>query len=214
MYNKSDQIIWDRVFSDIPDEWTQVGPSESMLDCLEYFRNNNVRTALDLGCGIGIWALFLSKSKMKVKGLDFSRKAIDFAKKWSMKENQEIIFDCSPLVDHPFRNELFDGILAAKILDNIPSEQLTATKNQLDRNLSPNGILFGLFNPYMIADQLSQLNIGSNPTKGITSINFKDDELEQLFPHYELLEFKHYEYGFRGLVWQKPANIREGESKG
>ncbi|WP_430965865.1 methyltransferase domain-containing protein [Spongiimicrobium sp. 2-473A-2-J] len=202
-YNITDQGIWDSIFSEVPEAWTRTAPSESMRDCLDHFKEHRVQTVLDLGCGIGIWALFLSKAGVKVTGFDFSQKAIDFAQDWAKKEGQEVVFSCAPLTDHPFQNQSFDGILAAKILDNISSEELNIVKQQINAQLNPNGILYALFNPYMAQDQLAILKKSDNPTKGITSINFKDRELEQLFPEYHLLQFKRYEHGFRGLVWQK-----------
>lgn len=205
MFNKSDQIIWDKIFSNVPPEWTQFEASEAMLDCLNYYKKNNIRTVLDLGCGIGIWAMFLSKSNLKVSGVDFSRKAIDFAKKWAQSENQEIMYECSPLIDNPFINKTFDGILAAKILDNISNEELLKVKAQIDRSLTQNGVLYCLFNPYMTKENIEELGKSDNPTKGITSINFKDNELKKLFPKLNLLEFRHYAYGFRGLIWQKSS---------
>ncbi|MGB5821614.1 MAG: class I SAM-dependent methyltransferase [Saonia sp.] len=206
MFNKSDQIIWDSIFSNVPPEWTQPEVSEAMRDCLKYYNRNNVRTVLDLGCGIGIWAMFFSKSNLKVSGVDFSRKAIDFAKKWAQSENQEIIYECSPLIDNPFINKAFDGILASKILDNISNEELLKAKTQIYGNLNQNGVLYGLFNPYMTEENSEELSKRDNPTKGITSINLTDNELKELFPKLNLLEFRHYEHGFRGLIWQKEAN--------
>ena len=204
-YNTTDQRIWEDIFSVVPEEWTQIEASESMRDCLDHFKEQQVQTVLDLGCGIGIWALFLSKAGLKVTGLDFSKKAIDFAQKWAQKEKQEIAFECVPLTDHPFQNQSFDGILAAKILDNISSEELEVVKEQINTGLSPNGILYALFNPYMTPNQITALKKSDNPTKGVTSINFKDGELKKLFPELQLLEFRHYEHGFRGLVWQKSS---------
>ena len=205
MFNKTDQNIWDKIFSNVPPEWTQFEASEAMHDCLQYFKRNNIRTVLDLGCGIGIWAMFFSRSNLKVSGVDFSKKAIDFAKKWARSENQEIIYECSALINNPFIDKTFDGILAAKILDNISHEELQIVKSQIGRNLNQNGILYCLFNPYMTEEKIEEVRNSDNPTKGVTSINFQDNELKELFPKLNLLEFKRYEYGFRALIWQKSS---------
>lgn len=203
MHNVADQRIWDHIFEEVPKEWTQAEASESMRDCLDHFKKHQVQTALDLGCGIGIWSLYLSKAGLKVTGIDFSQKAIGFAQDWAKKEKQEIVFSCAPLTDRPFQKVTFDGILAAKILDNISKRELDVVKQQINAHLNPGGILYALFNPYMTPDQITALKMSDNPTKGITSINFKDEELKELFPEYQLLEFKRYQHGFRGLVWQK-----------
>lgn len=202
-YNTSDQTIWNKVFSNIPDEWTHIEASGSMRDCLDYFKNNKVQTVLDLGCGIGIWSMYLSRSGLKVKGVDFSDNAIDYANNWAIKEGQKIDYACSPLTNHPFCEEVFDGIVAAKILDNISKREFVDVSDLIFSNLKNNGILYCLFNPYMTNEQLDNLEDSNNPTKGITLTIYSDKEIIQLFPKFKLLNLKHYEHGFRGLVLQK-----------
>lgn len=202
-FNREDQTIWNNIFSNIPEEWTKVPPSESMRDCLKFFQENHVQNVLDLGCGIGIWSMFLSQHQIRVKGVDFSQKAIDYAKLWAEKEQQDIIYDCASITNHRFIEEPFDGILVAKILENISRNELSQVKGQILRNLKPGGVLFGLFNPWMTEQQLAQLEKEDHPTLGITSINYEDTALENLFPTLDLAYFNTYEYGFRGLVWRR-----------
>lgn len=204
-YNRNDLIIWEKVFENIPSEWKKVEPSDSMNDCLNFFKQNNIHTVLDLGCGIGIWSIFLGKNGLTVKGVDFSKNAIEFAREWSKKGKINVVFVCSSLINHSFKKILFDGIVAAKILDNISKLEFVEVKRGILSNLKMNGILFCLFNPQI--SEINEIKNSKNPTEGITHIIYSDEELKQLFPDMILLDFKYYEHGFRGMVLQKKNNI-------
>ncbi len=62
---------------------------------------------------------------------------------------------------------------------------------------------FCVFNPYLTKTDNEKLMKSDNPTKGITHIVYKNEELEKLFPKLTLLKFITFEYGFRGLIWEK-----------
>ena len=202
-YNLKDKDIWERVFSNIPMEWKKVGPSDSMLCCLDFFQKHNVKSALDLGCGVGIWSIFLAKNGISIKGVDFSKNAIDYANNWANEEKINAIFDYSDLVNHSFKKEAFDGIIASKILDNVSRVEFSEISQQIESNLNYGGILFCVFNPYLTETDNEKLMKSDNPTKGITHTIYKDKELEKIFPKLTLLEFRTFEHGFRGLIWKK-----------
>ncbi|WP_142784690.1 class I SAM-dependent methyltransferase [Changchengzhania lutea] len=202
-YNPKDKKIWEQVFSKIPEEWKKHAPSSSMLDCLERFKKHDVQSVLDLGCGVGIWSIFLGKKGFSIKGLDFSKNAIDFANNWAKEESVDALFECSSLVSHPFKKETFDGVIASKILDNISRIELLKVSKQIQLNLKDGGILYSVFNPYLIEADIEKLKKRHNPTKGITHIVYQNEELRELFPNLTLLEFKIFEHGFRGLIWKK-----------
>ncbi|WP_191859519.1 class I SAM-dependent methyltransferase [Hanstruepera ponticola] len=201
-----DKDIWEQVFSNIPMEWKEVSPTDSMLFCLDYFQKHNVESVLDLGCGVGIWSVFLAKNGISVKGVDFSKNAIEYAKNWAKEEKVRALFDYSDLVNHSFKKESFDGVVASKILDNISRFKLSEVSQQIESNLNDGGILFCVFNPYLNETDREKLMKSDNPTKGITHTVYKDEELEKIFPELNLLEFRIFEHGFRGLIWQKEEN--------
>jgi len=198
-----DKIIWDQIFAKVPAEWKKTEPSLSMMDCLRFFQRDQVKKVLDLGCGVGIWSMFLAKSGLLVKGVDFSENAVDFARKWAKEENVNAYFECATLTDHAFGEESFDGIVASKILDNISQDEFQKVRAQIKSNLKTGGILFCLFNPNITDMEVEQLQNSNNPTKGLTHVIYSDEELKHLFPDLNLLEFKYYKHGFRGLILKK-----------
>ena len=201
----NDHRIWNTLFEDIPPQWKQIPPSQEMQDCLEFFQHHNVSNVLDLGCGVGVWAMYLSKAGLRLKGVDFSQNAIDFAAGWAREEKQEIEFRCAPVTSEAFPTERFDAVVAAKILDNISRQEFAVVLNHLETSLGNEGLLYCLFNPAMTVEELEQLELSDNPTKGITHILYTDEELRRLFPGFDLLAFKRYTHGFRGLFLQKRA---------
>ena len=174
-----------------------------MRDCLKFFQKNNVKSVLDLGCGVGIWATFLSKAGLTVKGVDFSSNAIKFASKWAAEEKLQIEYTCCPITGISFTQEQFDGVVAVKVLDNISREELEIVKDSIFKCLREKGLLYCLFNPYMTTEELRMIHKSDNPTKEITLTIYTDAELKNLLPQFKLLDFKTYEYGFRGLFLRK-----------
>lgn len=206
--NRNDQKIWNRLFEDIPPQWKQAPPSQDMQDCLHFFQQHNVKSVLDLGCGVGLWAIFLSKAGLHVKGVDFAANAIEFADRWSQEENQQITFRCAAVTSDAFPGEAFDAVVAAKILDNISRREFEVARARIVSSLAAEGLLYCLFNPAATAQELEQEAASDNPTQGITHIVYSDEELPGLFPEFETLGFKRYEHGFRGLFLRK--RVKDG----
>ena len=74
---------------------------------------------LDLGCGNGRFYNFFIKNKVNLKGIDWSEKLINFAKKEYPKGNFLVV----NALDMPFNNGYFDKIYAIAVLHHIPSEE-------------------------------------------------------------------------------------------
>lgn len=202
-FNPQDQKIWNNLFLNVPLDWKTAEATKDMKDCLQFFEMHNVKSVLDVGCGIGIWAMFLSKAGFEVKGYDFSSNAIKFASRWAAEDSVQIEYKCCPITGNPFPREKFDGVIAAKVLDNISKDELEIAIAKIFKCLKDKGLLFCLFNPYMTPEEIKEKEKSDNPTKGITLTIYTDVELRNLFPRFKLLDFKVYEYGFRGLFLKK-----------
>jgi len=111
-YNPKDLQIWQRLFERVPPEWKAAPPSRAMEACLAFFIEKGVRTVLDVGCGVGRWAMYLARHDLRVKGVDFSENAVRFAKEWAEEEGLDVVFDCNPLTETAFPGEKFEGVVA------------------------------------------------------------------------------------------------------
>jgi ubiquinone/menaquinone biosynthesis C-methylase UbiE len=75
--------------------------------------------ALDFGCGIGGWSVFLQKTfGFTIVGMDISKEAVKFAKENYSNENAcFLVGDCQ---NPPFRKEVFDIIFSSDVLGHVP----------------------------------------------------------------------------------------------
>jgi SAM-dependent methyltransferase len=206
-FNRADQSSWNQIFQHIPPEWEKAWkaspPSPAMTDCLRFFRERDVHSVLDLGCGVGIWSLYLARNGMTVKGIDFSLPAIAFARQWAEEEALAPAFAVAPITEAPFEGEVFDAVVASQILDNVSREEMAKAIGAMRGRLRPGGVVFALFNPFVSEAQLVELRNSDNPTKDITQVVYSDEELRGAFPGFTLVELKTYPQGQRALCLAK-----------
>lgn len=79
---------------------------------IDISKNNNLKTALDIGTGSGCIACNLSKSGLTVTAVDISKKALDIAKENSKNLFQKITFIESDLFSNLDKKTKFDLIIS------------------------------------------------------------------------------------------------------
>lgn len=78
--------------------------------------------AMDLGCGTGEVAIWLSNHGFEVEGLDFSQTALDIARTQSNKPRW-VEWNLENLKAYDFRYELYDLIIDSKVLPFIKNKK-------------------------------------------------------------------------------------------
>ena len=78
---------------------------------------------LDVGCSQGITSILLGREGKNVLGIDLNDEAIEFAKK-SLENESEITkkyvkFKVANFMDYDFKDEKFDSIILAEILEHL-----------------------------------------------------------------------------------------------
>src|SRR5262249_46802172 len=144
-FNAKDRDIWDGIFQNVPGAWMAAPPSVHMTDCLEFFKPRNVETVLDAGCGVGRWSIFLARHGFLVSGCDFSENAIRFAREWATRERLAAEFDVAPVTAIPFNGEIFDGVVAALVLDSLSRREMAIAIDGFHDRLRRGGLLYALF---------------------------------------------------------------------
>lgn len=94
---------------------------------------------LDIGCGTGRTACYLSKTRgAHVFGLDKSEKMIEKAKARNLQEETEVQFIAGDALDMPFRDEIADIVLLESLLIFLP---VADALKECRRVLKPGGII-------------------------------------------------------------------------
>lgn len=154
---------------------------------------NSCKT-LDLGCGNGYYANYLSKKGYKVTGIDVSKKIIDFAnlsyKNKNLKFKQADIFSKDPPLD-----EKFDFILDVGLFHNILPEKRKEYAKILSELLEKEGkILIFCFNKKEATFKNKSLYL--NTKINMTSYPLSKKEIIDSFKDFFIIqEIKNIEYG-------------------
>jgi len=113
-----------------------------MPTTLQLLGNVKDKEVLDLGCGTGVYTKILAKKGAKVKGIDISEKEIEIAK----RINPKIEFKVGNAEKLPYKNEEFDIVLAALVLEHF--KNWNKVLKEINRVLRKNGLfVFSAGNP-------------------------------------------------------------------
>lgn len=202
--NRGDLLIWENLFAATPEEvWKTAPASQAMEACRDFFVENGVRSVLDIGCGVGRWAIYLARNGLQVKGTDFSANAVRIARNWASEEGLSVEFSSRTLTETAFPNEKFDGIVAALILDNVSREEMVIGVNLIRECLVDEGYLFALFNPIDTREAMDDQIECENPTAGITQVNYTNSEIISSLIGFEVLRQETYEAQMRAFFLRK-----------
>jgi ubiquinone biosynthesis O-methyltransferase len=90
---------------------------------------------LDVGCGDGVLAYFLSRTGASVSGIDGSVEAVSYAKE--KNQNREIDFQVASAYDLPFADNHFDLVVSSEVIEHI--DDVAAYLQEIKRVLKPGG---------------------------------------------------------------------------
>jgi 2-polyprenyl-3-methyl-5-hydroxy-6-metoxy-1,4-benzoquinol methylase len=149
----------------------------------------------------------LARNGFDVFGFDFSENAVKVCREWAGEENLRARFETAPITSDPFPNQRFDAAVAAMIFENVAREEMDQATSLLRTKLNSSAVVFSLLNPFVTeAEREKILKESNNPTKGITSITYSDEEIRKAFTGFEILAFKKYPLQgleFRGIALRK-----------
>jgi ubiquinone/menaquinone biosynthesis C-methylase UbiE len=101
-----------------------------------------IRDALEVGCGIGSVAAFLSETyHMQVFGTDYDQKQIQIARK-QHPENEHLTYQVEDAARLSFQAASFDLVISQNVFHHLPKWQTAVL--EINRVLRPGGFLFWL----------------------------------------------------------------------
>jgi 2-polyprenyl-3-methyl-5-hydroxy-6-metoxy-1,4-benzoquinol methylase len=94
--------------------------------------------ALDLGCGEGVYAVYLAQQGFSVVGVDFVPAALDAARRRAEQAGVEVELREGDVVEYEAPSP-FDVVLDSGCLHHLPRGRIGAYRSRLDEWLAPGG---------------------------------------------------------------------------
>lgn len=128
----SDYILWNTMWNEhgLDSSWVTNAPDDTLVN---YFKNNKPITVLEIGCGSGDNANFMSKQGCIVDAIDISNFAIQSARTLSANVN----FICDDFIKTDKFNQRYDFIFDRGFFHGLTNKTLALTK--ISSLLNPGG---------------------------------------------------------------------------
>lgn len=96
-------------------------------------------SVLDLGCGPGLYSSRLARAGLKVTGVDYSRRSIDFASSYAQENGLDITYRYQNYLELDEENQYDAALLIYGDLCPLSPEQRAKLLHNVHRALKPNG---------------------------------------------------------------------------
>jgi len=175
----------------------QKEPSRFVKEAVGFFKRQNLKKVLDLGCGTGRHTIFLSKKGFEVYGCDASESALKIAK--GIIKNAK--FEKCDMTSLPYEDNYFDGVLCHFVIQHGKIEQIKKAISEIYRVLKKKGILYlsvpSIKHPeYLTGEEIepgTKINIDAIDSD-VPHHYFTYNELKNLFDKFNIVELKHTEF--------------------
>jgi len=192
------RALLERIYRRLPPEkipWNIEGPPPQLVE-LVASRKVKPCKAIDLGCGTGNYAVYLASLGFDVTGVDFSEKAIEYAKMKAREKGVECDFLVSDVLDLSMK-EAFDFAYDWELLHHIMPEERPGYVEVVHRLLRAGGNYLSVcFN-----EKSPEWGGGKYRTTPLKTLLYysSEKELEELFePFFRKLESGLIEVGKPG----------------
>ena len=173
-----EQIYRDMPLDNIP--WNMTDPPAMLVETIEAGRIKPCK-AVDLGCGIGNYAVWLAKQGFDVTGIDISEHAIEHARDLAIRMGISCSFEAADLLgDLKKFRERFDFAYDWEVLHHIFPEDRESYLNNVHSMLRPNGMYFSICFSEKDSDFGGKGKYRKTPL-GTTLYFSSEDELMDLF---------------------------------
>lgn len=127
---------WKIVKGDKASMWLE--PSIESYYLLHRWKDQNKKSFLDLGCGLGRHSILFGKYDFKVSCFDISEEAISRTKEWAEKEKLEFDYKIGDMLNLPYDDESFDCILCRNVISHTDTNGMKQIVKELDRVMKKN----------------------------------------------------------------------------
>lgn len=137
------ESFWDRAYraGDHRAHWEPPAVPDELVALVASGRLAGGATALDVGCGSGVEAVFLAQAGLDVIALDSSRPALELARKRAEAAGVGLDLRCGTILDPPIEDATVDLAVDRGCLHGIDREDRPDYAAQLARVLRRKGLL-------------------------------------------------------------------------
>jgi len=182
---------WDEIWKSDKYRGRWLEPDPLVTSLLPKFKEEGIKTVLDLGFGIGRHAILFAKDGFDVYGIDSSPTGLEYATKWAEEEKIDLKLEVSEMNRLPFEDEQFDLIIAWNVLYHGTVDYIYKAISEVKRCLKPNGYLLCT----IISTKNKRFGVGEEIEKGTFII---PEVKETSHPHhfFDMEEINQYLNGF------------------
>lgn len=109
---------WDKIYKEETDRLeVSLHVEKEIKDLVSFFKENNVKRILDLGCGAGRHIIYLAQNGFEVFGIDISRVGIIKAKQRLKEMNLRAKLNIGNIYTTlPYKDNFFDAAISVKTI--------------------------------------------------------------------------------------------------
>lgn len=137
---------WNTIYTDKHANYSYYNldePHEDMSLVVEILKEHAVHRVLDLGCGAGRNALFLTKQGFAISGIDTAHTGLEQAEQ--MAKNKKVtlqLLEADIYAPLPFASGSFDAIIAVQSIQHNTRKNIQYCLSECARVLAPHGLIF------------------------------------------------------------------------
>ena len=175
----------------------QKEPSKFVKAVVEFFKQENLKKILDLGCGTGRHTIYLVKQGFKVYGCDASKSALKIIKEII----PEVDFRQCDMTNLLYEENSFDGVLCHFVIQHGKISEIKKAISEIYRVLKYNGILYlsvpSVEHPeYFTGEEIepnTKINIDAIDGK-VPHHYFTESEIKELFNKFEIIKLEYVKF--------------------
>jgi tellurite methyltransferase len=136
-------LAWEERWADADRRQDWLTPEKPVVDAVPLMQERGVRTALDIGCGVGRHAIYLAEQGFQVTAIDASPAGLDVARQAADDAGVEIAFHEADFASLPFADASFDFVLAWNVIYHGDGEVVRQALDEIRRVVRPDRLFQG-----------------------------------------------------------------------
>jgi SAM-dependent methyltransferase len=133
-------LYWDRAWRTQQGRAAWSEPDPWVVSSVGLFHARGARDLLDLGCGVGRHALYLSEEGFAVRAVDRSAAAVSFAGAEATARGLATRIEQADVTALPFPSDSMDVVLAFNVVYHADEDGLARALEEVRRVLRPDGL--------------------------------------------------------------------------